>query len=765
MTGFFRCPPPVSLCLIAKNEEATLPNCLRPVAGLFKEVLVADTGSTDRTREIAAHFGARVIDFPWCDDFAAARNEALRHATGAWVFWLDADDRLDDGNRDMLAALFAGLRDENAAYVMTSRSPSAVPGEEATDVGHVRLFRNCPDFRWRYRVHEQILPALVGAGTAIRRTDIVIEHTGYRDPGLRRRKLERNLRLLHLDHADHPDEPYILFNLGWSYLDLGRPAEALPFLRQSLEHCAPGVSIVRKLYALLAQAHRRLGQLPEALAACRAGLARCPGDPELLLLEGALLQQRGDFAGAEARWLRLLPPVPAVATGGPPVAGEESDRRAPGRPPPPPPPEAGADTPHPQPLSPEGRGEKNGQAPSPSSGELTVEGPGYFASTGSGIRGFATRHRLALLYRTQGRAADAAAQWRAAVAERPEFAPAWAGLGELALDQQRWDDLDHAVAQLRRHPAGAADAVILQARGHLARREFAPALALLDEAKARDPQALPPRILLAHALLQEGRDPAAAERALRDVLAMAPAEAESSRNLAVLLRQQGRTGEAAVACRSGLVHCPGDLGLHLLHGLLLHELGDLTTAETCLVRVLEALPAAGRIGNPSHQAGAARHHLAQIYQVQRRASEAEMHWRAVLAERPDVVAAWLGLADLLLAQARWPEVEALASRLEALPDGAAEAAVVRARACLARREYEPARRLAEEAIAQTPSAVGLRLVLAEVLVQEGRDPAAAERALREVLALDPANAPARHHLDVLFRRQGHPPGEGETTRP
>jgi glycosyltransferase involved in cell wall biosynthesis len=167
---------PVSLCLIAKDEEAVLPDCLHPVSGLFQEIIVADTGSTDRTREIAVQFGARVIGFPWCDDFAAARNEALRHATGDWAFWLDADDHLDDANRDKLAALFAGLRDENAAFVMTSRSPSAVPGEEATDVGHVRLFRNRPDFCWRYRVHEQILPALVGAHTALRWTDIVIEN-------------------------------------------------------------------------------------------------------------------------------------------------------------------------------------------------------------------------------------------------------------------------------------------------------------------------------------------------------------------------------------------------------------------------------------------------------------------------------------------------------------------------------------------------------------------------------------------------------------
>jgi hypothetical protein len=305
---------PVSLCVIVRDEQATLADCLRPVADLFADIILVATGSSDRTKEIATQLGARVVDFPWCDDFAAARNESLRHATGEWIFWLDADDRLDDAYPDRLCAPLAGLGDENAAYVLTSRSASAMPGEEATDVGHVRLFRNRPDGRWQYRVHEQILPALVRAQTDVRWTDIVIEHTGYRDPALRRRKVERNLQLLHLDHADHPDDPFILFNLGWSYLDLGRPAEALAVLRQSLERCAPGVSIVRKLYALLARTLAHLGQLPEALAACRAGLARCPGDPELLLQEGLLLQQRGDLRGAEARWLRLVPPLP-VATG------------------------------------------------------------------------------------------------------------------------------------------------------------------------------------------------------------------------------------------------------------------------------------------------------------------------------------------------------------------------------------------------------------------------------------------------------------------
>jgi tetratricopeptide (TPR) repeat protein len=327
-----------SLCVIARNEQASLPTCLRSVADLFPDIILVDTGSTDRTKEIAAQFGARVFDFPWCDDFAAARNESLRHATGDWIFWLDADEHLDDANRAKLRDLLGSLKDANAAYVMTVRCRPSSPGGEATDVTHVRLFRNRPDHRWQYRVHEQILPALVRSGAEIRHTDIVITHTGYQDPALRRRKLERNLRLLQLEHAEHPDEPYILFNLGWSNLDLGRPAEALLFLRRSVERCTPAVSIVRKLYALLAQCHRQLGQPADALAVCRAGLARCPGDPELLFIEGAVREQQGDLRGAEERWLRVLaanPPHP------PPLSLKGRWEQ---------------EAPHPQPLPPQGRG-------------------------------------------------------------------------------------------------------------------------------------------------------------------------------------------------------------------------------------------------------------------------------------------------------------------------------------------------------------------------------------------------------------------------
>src|ERR1700689_1316256 len=99
----------VSLCVIARNEAANLPGCLGPLVPFVTETIVVDTGSTDATSSIAESFGARVFDFPWCDDFAAARNESLRRATGDWILWMDADDRLDAENTRRLADLLAGL--------------------------------------------------------------------------------------------------------------------------------------------------------------------------------------------------------------------------------------------------------------------------------------------------------------------------------------------------------------------------------------------------------------------------------------------------------------------------------------------------------------------------------------------------------------------------------------------------------------------------------------------------------------------------------
>jgi GT2 family glycosyltransferase/predicted Zn-dependent protease len=473
----------VSLCMMVKNEEENLPACLVSVADLVDEVVIADTGSTDRTKEIAARFGAKVVDFPWCDSFSAARNESVRHATGQWVFWMDADDRLDPDNREKLRALFASLKAENAAYSMKCLClPDAETGM-AIVVDHVRLFRNDPALRWEHRVHEQILPALRRLGYDVRFSDVVVYHAGYQDRALRGRKLQRDLRLLELERAELGDHPFTLFNLGSIYREQGRHAEALTLLRRSLELSHPTDSIVRKLYALIVSCHQALGQKDQALRAFQEGRQLYPDDAELLFNEAMLRQDQKDLDGAAACLRRLLEPAPA----------------------------------------------------------------NHFASVDAGLRGYKTRHNLGNIYREQGKLTEAEGEWRAVVAERPDFLPAWLALGELYLAQQCWPELEDVASRVTATgPQGPLAGAVLRARSELARREFPAARQRLERAIDEHPQALWPRVILSHVLLQEGRDFAAAEKALRDILALDPEHAEARRNLAVLLRNRQREANDAV---------------------------------------------------------------------------------------------------------------------------------------------------------------------------------------------------------------------------
>jgi glycosyltransferase involved in cell wall biosynthesis/tetratricopeptide (TPR) repeat protein len=462
--------PRLSLCMIVRNEEANLPACLASVDGVPDDVVVVDTGSADRTKELALRHGARAFDFPWVDSFAAARNEALRHARGKYIMWMDADDRLDAPNRDKLRALVAGLDGSNVAYVFTCLCLPDPESGTATEVDHVRLFRAHPQLRWDYRVHEQIIPGLRLLGTEFRRGDVVIQHTGYLDPALRGRKRERDLRLLELERRERPADPFLLFNLGCIHQEAGRAAEALACLEESLHRSEARDSIVRKLYALIAQCRRQLGRPAEALAACDAGRLHYPNDVEILFQEALARRALGNAAGEEACWKRLL---------------------------------ASADRP-------------------------------LFGSLDTGLRGYKARHNLAVLYHEQGRAREAEEQWRAAFAERPDFFPAALGLAEIYQREGRWPDLEALARGMESRPGGDAPAAVLRAHGLLVCRQFSGARQVLDAALLRHPNDLQLSVVRSHALLQEGRDLVGAEKALLRILELDPHHQEARHNLALL---------------------------------------------------------------------------------------------------------------------------------------------------------------------------------------------------------------------------------------
>ncbi len=298
----------VSLTMIVKNEENNLPRCLESVRDIFDEIVIVDTGSTDRTVEIARSFGAKVFDFAWVDSFSAARNEALSHATGDFAFWLDADDVVEPAEREKLLELLQRLRaGDQAAYVVRCAcdpSPDGTGGDTVVD--HIRLFPVRDDARWTYRVHEQILPALRQAKVPVRWTNLTVRHTGYADPALRARKLERDIRLLALDLAVRPDDPFVLFNLGAIAVERHEWPKALGFLERSLRGSAPTDSIVRKLFALIARTHQMMGDTEKALRACSKGLRLDREDAELWFRKAVVHRHRGESSQAEQCWQRIL---------------------------------------------------------------------------------------------------------------------------------------------------------------------------------------------------------------------------------------------------------------------------------------------------------------------------------------------------------------------------------------------------------------------------------------------------------------------------
>jgi tetratricopeptide (TPR) repeat protein len=482
----------VSACLIVRDAEASLPRCLASIAGLVREVIVVDTGSRDATPSVAESLGCRVYRFPWTDDFAAARNESLRHAAGRWVLSLDADEYFDAPNGGKLRDLLASLGDAAAAYTFTQRSLLA--SGSPLDLLHTRLFRNHPAIRWQYRVHEQIAPSILLLGHTIHPTDVVVEHAGYHDPRLHHQKLERNARLLELEQQQRPDDPYVLFNLGTAYADLGRPAEALRLLRECVRLTPPEFSTSRAAWGALLQCLVRLGQRDEASAVCVEGRRRYPQDVGLLFWQAQLLRDRGDLAGAERCLLELI-----------------------------------------------------GRAPGPPSGGVDAA-----------LKQYVAPYTLGLVYAAQGRAADAERQWRAVVAEHPIHKPSWQVLAEVYLGQQRWAELETVIGQFEARAEWAADGAVLRARQLLAKQDFGSARAILGRLIERDPGAQAAWYYLAHVLMAEGKDWPAAERALREVLRLDPRQAHAWHNLAVVLRRLDKQPDALEAVATGLRHCPGD---------------------------------------------------------------------------------------------------------------------------------------------------------------------------------------------------------------
>ena len=216
--------PPLSLCMIVKDEERNLPKCLDSVLALGPEIVIADTGSTDRTIEIARQYGADIYPFSFERvDFAAARNHTLAHATARWILILDADEVLAPASVPLIQAVIAD--GENAGYYFARRNHASDAEGFTTDYA-VRLFPNRPDYRYRGRVHETVDAAILAGGGRLLTSGIVIDHNFVSGRETRRRKNRRYIEILKEEIEADPSDSTRLDFLAAEFHQLEMFSEA-----------------------------------------------------------------------------------------------------------------------------------------------------------------------------------------------------------------------------------------------------------------------------------------------------------------------------------------------------------------------------------------------------------------------------------------------------------------------------------------------------------------------------------------------------------
>ncbi|MGH9069525.1 MAG: glycosyltransferase, partial [Acidimicrobiales bacterium] len=226
--------PFVSACLIVRDEQDCIERCLASLDGLVDEIVVADTGSVDRTVELATAAGARVVRVPWTDHFAEARNAALAHCRGRWVAWIDADEEWA-GDSSAVRSHLATTTDDGVLVSITNRFGEGV---EATSTHPaVRIFRS--GLAWRGRVHEQVVRPDGANLVATLVPAAALTHHGYVNRVMGAKdKFGRNLALAAaaLAEADDPREvSRAELDYGRTVMSLGRADEALEHLSKAAE--------------------------------------------------------------------------------------------------------------------------------------------------------------------------------------------------------------------------------------------------------------------------------------------------------------------------------------------------------------------------------------------------------------------------------------------------------------------------------------------------------------------------------------------------
>ncbi len=256
---------PISVCIIAKNEEENIEECLQKLSPYGFEIIVTDTGSTDRTKEIAAKYATKVLDFQWINDFSAARNFAASHASNQWILSLDCDEYITDINLPEILTLIRLYPEYAGCLEIKNAMPSG--GEQGFYTTKLVRLYSRKHYHYTGSIHEQVTPLIVRELFSF---DIPLKvyHTGYiGTPEKIAGKNKRNIDLLMAALAQTPDDAYLYFQLGQTYVAGDNYEEACNWYSQGLSFdLNPSLEYVQTMVVSYGQSLLQTGRNEQALS-------------------------------------------------------------------------------------------------------------------------------------------------------------------------------------------------------------------------------------------------------------------------------------------------------------------------------------------------------------------------------------------------------------------------------------------------------------------------------------------------------------------
>ena len=260
---------PISICIIAKNEEKNMQTFLSRIVEHTRdypvEILIADTGSTDKTMEIIRHFPVNLLHFTWIHDFAAARNFTLKQAANDWILVLDCDEYIEE--LDMEALQYFIKHHPNDIGMLTRKNHYPLNGQDSIYTDQVERFFNRNHFHYESIIHEQVCPlnAIPFERVAI---PLIVDHCGYNGTWEElQAKTKRNNELLFKMLEKNPDDPYLYFQIGQSYNVVRDDEKAAYYYGKGLEYDVdPALEYVQMMVIAYGYALLHLERYEEALA-------------------------------------------------------------------------------------------------------------------------------------------------------------------------------------------------------------------------------------------------------------------------------------------------------------------------------------------------------------------------------------------------------------------------------------------------------------------------------------------------------------------